>query len=112
LFNQNKFEIMNLKRSLGKKDGKKKPVMEKHVLTNAYVLTAETGDVIRTALEDIPCKYKNIPFIIQFLETLPRANVTIQLPKGQSVPTLVKGKPQPGQAPAEAPKPEEPKGDE
>ena len=77
--------------------------MVKHTIKNAYVLTAETGDMIRQALAEIPHKYRQIGPILQVLEVSVRGNVTAELPEGMDVPKLSVMKPQPGSAKDPAP---------
>ena len=71
----------------------KPPTLEKHEVKNAYILTEETGDAIQIALAELPHKYMNIGPILQVLATAVRGSVTINLPKGQQVPTLTKQQP-------------------
>jgi len=72
-----------------------KPKMVKHEIQNAYVLTAETGDMIRQALAEIPHKYRQIGPILQVLEVSVRGNVIAELPEGIEVPKLSVMKPPP-----------------
>ncbi len=82
--------MSNMQRTKVREDARKKPVMVKHTLKDAYFVTAETGDVIRAALGEIPSKYKSIAMILQVLEMSLRGEITVELPKGQRVPALTK----------------------
>lgn len=68
----------------------KPPVMVEHEVKDGYLLTKETGDAMREALAELPHKYVNIGPIIQALMQSPRVTTSIELPFGQTVPTLTK----------------------
>lgn len=96
---------MSLSKTLQRKSTRKEkaPKLVKHEVKDAYILTSDTGDMIQAALSELPHKYSQIGPILQVLKASVRGTIAVDLPVGQTVPTLSVQRPGP-QAPAEAPK--------